>query len=266
MRFDPFEPPLRERADSTDIGASHDQVDVWSVRLTRSDQELTILEQTLSFNERARADRFRFERDRSRFIAARANLRMILSRYIGIDPRSLAFSYGPHGKPALAQPIEAGALKFNLSHSGELALVAVTQDRDVGVDLEEMRFIEDADKIAEQFFSPRENETLRALSGAEKLEAFFHCWTRKEAYLKATGDGLARPTRSFDVTLAPDEPARLVNVEGQSLEASRWSLVGLVPARGYVGAVAVQGHRWTAELRAVDSTRVARLRRKKTTK
>ncbi len=176
----------------------------------------------------------------------------------------MAFSYGPRGKPALAQSIEAGALKFNLSHSGELALVAVTQERDIGVDLEEIRLIEDADQIAEKFFSPRENETLRALSGAEKLEAFFHCWTRKEAYLKATGDGLARPTKSFDVTLAPGEPVRLVNVEGQSLEASRWSLVGLVPARGYVGAVAVQGHTWTLNTDS-DSTRVAEAAPQKTT-
>ena len=231
--------------DSPDaLALSRDDVHVWRLWLNPTEQELKTLEQTLASDEHARAERFRFAHDRIRFIAARGSLRIILGRYIGTDPRELTFSYGPHGKPSLAQPIEATKLKFNMSHSAELALAAITQDREIGVDIEEIHFIEAAERIAERFFSPLENAVLRSLSEEERLEAFFHCWTRKEAYVKATGDGLSRPTESFDVTLAPGEPARLLNVEGQSHEPLRWSLVGLTPGRGYAGAVAVQGHNW----------------------
>lgn len=205
---------------------------------------LRLLEQLLAVDERARAGRFHFERDRRRFIAARGQLRTILGRYVGVDPRALVFSYGLRGKPFLAR-FETIGLKFNLSHSGELALIAVTQDRDIGVDLEEIHSLGDAEQIAERFFSARENAVLCTLPKADRLEAFFHCWTLKEAYLKATGNGLARATNSFDVGFARGETARLLSVEGESEEALRWSLVGLAPARGYVGAVAVETHDWT---------------------
>lgn len=224
---------------------SRNEVHIWGAKLNQRLRELDLLERTLASSERARAERFRFERDRARFIAARGQLRMILGSYASVDPCALEFTYGPFGKPSLSPPFNADALKFNLSHSGELALIAVTRDRDLGVDVEEIRQLDDAEAIAGRFFSPRENVVLRALPEAERLEAFFHCWTCKEAYVKATGDGLACPTESFDVSFGRGEPARLLGVGGNSEEASRWSLTLLTPASGYVGAVAVEGQDWS---------------------
>jgi 4'-phosphopantetheinyl transferase len=227
------------------LALPRDQVHLWKVRLNQTETQLRLLEQTLTSDELARAERFHFERDRRRFIAAHGHFRTILGRYAGVDPRALVFSYGLRGKPFFAQPFEAGPLKFNLSHSGELALIAVTQCRDVGVDLEEIHALDASERIADRFFSPRENSALRALPEAERLEAFFRCWTLKEAYVKATGTGLARATDSFDVTFTRGEPARLLSVDGQLEEAYFWSLVGLAPALGYVGAVAAEGRDWT---------------------
>jgi 4'-phosphopantetheinyl transferase len=223
------------------VELSRDQVHLWKVWLTYAGLELHSLEQSLASDEQARADRFHFARDRRRFIAARGQMRMILASYVGASARALTFSYGARGKPFLRQPLEAEALKFNLSHSGELALLAVTRDRDIGVDLEEVHFLDDDESIAERFFSPRENAALRAVPQPERLEAFFSCWTLKEAYVKATGDGLARPTNSFDVFC---EPGHSLGVEGDSQKVSRWSLVKLAPEPGYVGALAVEGQGW----------------------
>lgn len=149
-----------------------------------------------------------------------------------------------HGKPFLAQPLRT-ELKFNLSHSGELALVAVTLNRGIGIDLEEIRYIDFAARLAERFFSRRENAALGALPEAERLAAFYCCWTLKEAYVKATGNGLARATGSFDVVFDRAEPARLLSVEGKSEETSFWSLLRLAPAPGYAGALAVEGSGFT---------------------
>jgi 4'-phosphopantetheinyl transferase len=221
-----------------------DRVDLWKVPLTESEADLNRLERTLAPDEQARAERFRFDRDRRRFIVAHGRLRMILARYIGGDPQALVFSSGPRGKPFFAPPFQT-ALKFNLSHSGDLALVAVTLNRDIGVDLEEIHSFDSAERLAEQFFSSRENAKLRALPEAERLKAFFCCWTLKEAYVKATGDGLTRATDSFDVAFSHGELARLVSVEGDLGEASRWSLMRLTPAPGYMAALAVEGSGWT---------------------
>ncbi|MFY9555865.1 MAG: 4'-phosphopantetheinyl transferase superfamily protein [Blastocatellia bacterium] len=227
---------------------SRKQVHLWRLPLNLGGPDLHRLQQTLASDERARAERFYFERDRRRFIAARGQLRMILGRYVGVSPRALVISYGARGKPFLGRMFGTGAIKFNLSHSAELALVAVSQDRDIGVDLEEVRALDDAERIAERFFAPRENAALLEVPEAVRTEAFFCCWTLKEAYVKATGDGLARPTESFEVSFAPSKHTRLLSVEGDSREASRWSLVGLAPERGYIGALAVEGHGWTVSL------------------
>ena len=133
-------------------------------------------------------------------------------------------------------------LRFNLSHSQGLALYAVTRGREIGVDLECIRPISDAEQIAERFFSAHENAVFRTIPAHEKPKAFFNCWTRKEAYLKALGDGLARPLDEFDVSLAPGEPAKLLRIEGAPQEASRWSLNRLEPGSGYVAALAVEGY------------------------
>ena len=218
---------------------SRGRVDLWRLQLNQSERDLTLQERVLDVGERARADRFHFARDRRRFIAARAQLRSILGKYLGMDPRTLTFSYGPRGKPHLNAPIG-----FNITHSGELSLVAVACERDVGVDLEELRAMENVEDIAERFFSARENAELQRLQSSARQEAFFCCWTLKEAYVKATGDGLAQPTEAFDVGFARGGPVRLLNVEGDSEESCRWELLGFFPASGYVGALAVEGHDW----------------------
>lgn len=191
-----------------------------------------------------RAELFHFEQDRKRFIVGRGVLRTILALYLGTEPSRLQFCYGPHGKPYLADRLGDATLRFNLAHSHELALYAFTRGREIGVDLEYIRYMPGVEQIAARFFSTRENAVLHALPTSQKQEAFFNCWTLKEAYIKAIGNGLAQPLDKFDVSLAPGEPARLLSVEGAPEEASRWSLKALTPAPGYVAALAVEGHDW----------------------
>lgn len=198
---------------------------------------------SLSPDERARAERFRFAVHRDRFVVARALLREILGVFLGVAPGRLAFDYGARGKPSLARPFAAEDLRFNLSHADGLALYAITRGREVGVDVEPVRPLPDAERIAARFFSAREQAALRSLAAPERAEAFFACWTRKEAFLKATGDGLSRPLDAFDVSVLPGLPARLERVEGEPHEAGRWSLAEVRPDLGYMGAVAVAGGR-----------------------
>ncbi len=222
-----------------------DEVHVWRVCLDPDASYVTSLRQTLSADERARAGRFYFEKDREHFIVARGLLRVILSRYLDIEPSQLRFCYSPFGKPSLVTTSDQKTLSFNVSHSCGLALYAVTRDRKIGIDLERIRTDFACEQIAERFFSPREKAMLRALQAEKaKHRAFFNCWTRKEAYIKARGEGLSLPLDQFDVSLAPGEPATLLNVRGDPLEASRWSLQELFPGPGYVAALAVEGHGW----------------------
>src|SRR5262249_3939596 len=185
--------------------------------------------------------RFHFERDRRRFTVARSHLRAILARYLNEVPAAIEFSYGPRGKPSLAGRFESNSLRFNLSHSGERALLAVSRDVQLGADIEENRPIDDHSKIAERFFSAGEKAVMRALRPDESLEGFYRCWTCKEAYVKATGDGLARPTESFDVVFLPPEQARLVSVDQDPSEASRWTLLAFTPEQNYIAAVVIEG-------------------------
>ena len=227
-----------------DLALSGDDVHVWRASLEQPPACVRQLARALSGDERARADRFHFERHRRRFIVGRGVLRVILGRYLSIEPHRLRFRYGPRGKPYLATESGAGALHFNLAHSHELALYAFVRGPELGIDLEHVHPMPDAERISTQFFSARENVALRALPSHQKLEAFFNCWTRKEAYLKATGTGLARPLDEFDVSLHPSEPVRLLHVRGEPQEAARWSLESLVPGADYIGAVIIQGHGW----------------------
>jgi len=195
----------------------------------------------LSAEERARAERFHFARDRQRFVGTRGLLRGLLGRYLGIEPFALRFAYGPRGKPSVMAGPGPGRMRFNVSHSGGLALLAFAWDRELGVDIELERPVPEADSIARSHFAPAERAALSRLTPAERPRAFFRCWTRKEAFIKATGDGLSRPLDAFEVTLAPGEPARLLRVEGDAREARRWWLEDLEPATGFAGALAVRG-------------------------
>jgi len=242
--------PARDEAGEGDR-VNPDEVQVWRIGL-----EAEAEPHTLSEEERERAARFRFERHRRRFIAAHAALRGILSRATGQPPEALRFVSGPYGKPALEQ----SRVRFNLSHSGELALVAVALGRDVGVDVELVRPEIAGERIAERFFSPGEVAALRAQPEEGRVEAFFHCWTRKEAFIKAKGEGLSHPLDSFDVSLIPGEPARLLATRPDPGEASRWSLIEVPVPPGYTAALAVEGpflklvlYDWPAEIPGMET-------------
>ena len=202
------------------------------------------LRHTLTADECQRAERYVFEKDRTHFVVARGLLRVLLGRYLRQDPQHLRFTYGPHGKPALATDTGGMSLRFNVSHSHGLALYAITRGREVGVDVERIRPEVAQEKIAERFFSPREVTVLRALPTPLQAPAFFACWTRKEAYIKAKGDGLSLPLDQFDVSLAPGEPAALLHTTWDPQEAACWALQDLAPAPDYRAAVVVAGHDW----------------------
>jgi len=231
-----------------DITLPKDEVHVWCVFLAQPATRVQSLASTLSKNERIRAERFHFERDRRRFRVSQGYLRTILGRYLKIAPQQIEFRHGHRGKPALKETEstnpEKRRLQFNISHSHELVIYAITRNREVGVDIEHVRPMPDAEQIVERFFSVQERTAFRLIPPSQKIEAFFSCWTRKEAFLKASGEGLYRPLEQFSVSLSPGEPARLLQIENDPQETARWSLRELIPAPGYVAALAVEGHSW----------------------
>ncbi|MGC2161779.1 MAG: 4'-phosphopantetheinyl transferase superfamily protein [Silvibacterium sp.] len=222
-----------------------DEVHVWRAALDQqTPSQIQSFLHNLSADEQARARRFHFQRDRKRFIVARGVLRAILADYLNKAPEGLSFRYSSHGKPSLAEESDRDGTRFSVSHSQEVALYAVSRGREVGIDLEHIRFDMAVLEIAERFFSRREVATLRALPTDMQQQAFFYYWTRKEAYIKARGEGLSLPLDQFDVSVAPGEPATVLGNQRDPSEASRWSLQELVPAPGYVAALAVEGHGW----------------------
>ena len=222
--------------------ASEDEVHVWRVPL--DDSRITELRSTLSPDECARADRFHFERDRNHFIVARSSLRTILGAYLKKNPPELSFSCSNYGKPSLFGEPAGNELRFNLSHANELALIAVTSNRAIGVDIEFIRPEFASEELAERFFSRTEVSALRALPADMQSEAFFNCWTRKEAYIKARGEGMSLPLNQFNVSLTPESDAALLGNQRDAGEVSRWSLRELHPGPGYRAAVAVEGQGW----------------------
>jgi len=217
------------------------EVHVWRVFLDNYASHLPVLRASLSEDERTRAARFHFEHHQVHFTVGRGLLRSILARYLGQEPARLRFEYGCNGKPSLAVPLGRQSLQFNLSHSHGVALFALAFGQELGVDLEQVRPIRDAEQIAKSYYTPREHALLRELSGPRKEEAFFKCWTCKEAYLKATGTGISESLDKVEVSLAPGEPARVLSIAGDAKAASAWQLEELNPAPGFVGAVAWQG-------------------------
>jgi 4'-phosphopantetheinyl transferase len=216
-------------------------VHIWRIGLEQPvDQERSFLD-TLDLDERSRANRFHFARDRRHFIVARGFLRLVLSRYLETDAGQLRLCYGPYGKPALEGVHRNSGLRFNMSHSSGVGVYALTHGREIGVDVEHVRADFTSEEIARRYFSPFEVETLLALSPQQRVPAFFRCWTRKEAYIKATGRGLSQPLDGFDVTLAPGEPAALLRTDEDSETFARWFLYDLQVGNDYPAAVAVEG-------------------------
>jgi 4'-phosphopantetheinyl transferase len=221
-----------------------DEVHVWRAALDLPSGQVQYLRGSLTADELGRAERFHSEKGRQQFIAGRGILRTILSRYLAIAPGHHRFCYNQDGKPLLAPEFDHYRLNFNLAHSNGLALYAIARGREIGIDLEQIRTNFECEEIAERFFSPVEVAILRTISAEMKAEAFFNCWTRKEAYIKAQGEGLSLPLHSFDVSYAPGEPARVLATRDDPQEAARWTLQELIPGDGYVGALAVEGCDW----------------------
>lgn len=214
-----------------------DELHIWCASLAIDGTIHHRLNQWLSDDERARASRFYFERDRVRFIACRGRLRLMLAEYLGKTPDQIVLTYGPHGKPALAG--NPAPLFFNVSHSHDLALFAFRRRGELGVDVERLRPIEEAEAIARRYFTPREWATLRDLPSPARIAAFFRCWTRKEALLKAIGVGLSFSLGEVEVTLRGEDPARLLSLPARAgAPASAWRLDHLAPAPEYLGALA----------------------------
>jgi 4'-phosphopantetheinyl transferase len=212
------------------------QVHVWFGTLDMEPVELLGLDSTLSPNEWARASRFHSCTDRRRFVATRAILRQILSRYLGREERELHFGCGPYGKPFLRSDSRQPELRFNLAHSHGMVLYGITRNRQIGVDLERIDHSFADQRIAERFFSRRECSALRALPASHQIAAFFDCWTRKEAYVKAIGVGFHMPLDSFDVSLSPDQPPAFLNGTRED-----WSIHAPKLVPGYSAAIVVQG-------------------------
>jgi 4'-phosphopantetheinyl transferase len=262
----------RASSPALEVGAIRDigwvlldnKVHIWRVPLNQSSERTLRLLQVLSVDERAKAERFHFDKDRNQFVQARAALRFILSEYLNdstnsftnapgsfANPRTLEFSYGLQGKPALANRYADSSLRFNLSRREGLALVAVTRGREIGVDVE----LVDTDlpvEIAESSFSEAELTTLRSLPESMRAAGFYNCWTRKEAYVKARGEGLSFPLKQFDVSLTPGAAAQLIHVRDSLDEVDRWTLQEVPVGEGYVAALAVEGTNLSVSFRDWD--------------
>ena len=250
---DAWEPPEAVGAIATpDFVLGHGEVHIWRAALDLPPAQMATLSLLLSDDERDRAARFRFDRDRDRFVAARGLLRTLLGRYLGTEPGAIRFVYdcrcgSPHCRPEHRKPALAPAcgdwLRFNLSHADGLALVALAEVREVGVDLERIGEDQPWGELAElagAIFTPREFADLSALPAQECHAAFFACWTRKEAYTKARGIGLSAPLDQFVVPIATPDHGAFAGVLADS-SGMPWSLYDLAPGHGYVGALAVAG-------------------------
>ena len=214
------------------------EVHLWTVRLEAADDQFKAMYGWLAPDEVARAERFKFDKHRRAYTLGRAALRSLVAGYLGVSPSDVRFSYGTKGKPLLDDA--ASLLRFNASNSGDLVVIGFTEGCEVGVDVEYARRVPDIEKIAERFFAAEEAAELMALPEVDRSQGFFNCWTRKEAYIKAVGDGFAVPLDSFRVTLQPGVAARLLELGG-SVEAARcWTMHDFIPAPEYIGALAYQ--------------------------
>ena len=223
------------------VTLSQEDVHVWCASLDQSRERVQWLARTLNAEERVRARRFYFEQDRMRFIVAHGLLRTMLGHYSGTRPGRLRFRYSAQGKPSLARTFAGDGLRFNQARSHGLALYAFTLNREIGVDLQAIRLVSQAEWVTKRLFSDQEMLVFQALAEHEKQEAFFRYWTCKEAYVKASGEGLAQPLDQVDVSLAAEKPAKLLGINGDVQAASRWSLQELKPATGLAAALVVEG-------------------------
>ena len=238
--LDSFDETIQWAACSSVPQLAGGDIHVWAAPLNIASGRLERFAATLSSDENERAGRFRFERHRRRFIAGRSILREVLGQYVQAKPAALRFTYSNNGKPSLAADSTNAPVHFNLAHSDDLLLIAVTRIGEIGVDVERIRSIKEMDELVARFFSVRETEAFQKVPPDEKPGAFFNLWTRKEALLKATGEGITRSLSLVEVSFLPGELARLLAISGDASKAVQWKLRELSPAPGFTGAFAVQ--------------------------
>ncbi len=215
------------------------QVHIWAAWLDASETVRAAYQKTLSTTELERAARFYFEEHRNRYIVAHGWLRQLLGAYLGLPAAVLEFEHEAKGKPSLAGAAKASELQFNLAHCENLALIAVCHKNPIGVDVERVRRLDDAEQLVERFFSKREASRFRLVPAAQKSAAFFNLWTRKEAWLKATGEGIGHLLNRVEVSFLPQEPARLLGLPREFPDSSTWSLSDLTPCQGFAAAFAL---------------------------
>ena len=218
------------------------EVHVLSIGLDVDSGAIHELAACVTQQEREQAKKYRHPRDQDRFLAARAWLRQILGAYTGIAPARLRFVAGPQGKPALADAGAAQSLRFNLSHSKHRALVGLVHHRDIGVDIELQREIPECEDIVRSRFAAGEIAQWLAMPPEQRTDAFFSCWTRKEAYVKALGGGLSMDLHAFEVSIDPKLSVCSLHIAGSSALRNQWTLWGLQPVAGFRAAVAVGGN------------------------
>jgi 4'-phosphopantetheinyl transferase len=218
-----------------------DEVHVWRFSL-HVDDLAERLEPLLAADERERAGRFHFVRDRRRFVVVRGRLRMLLGEYLSTPPADVRLATTALGKPYLAVEPKSG-LRFNLTHSDDESMLAVASGREIGVDVERERCDVEVGDLARRLFAPAEVAALDSLPEEERRPAFYRCWTRKEAYVKALGLGMQVPLNGFAVTLSADHAA-LTDTSHDPTQLRRWTLRGLLPVPGFAAAVAVEGGGW----------------------
>ncbi len=237
------------------LSCSDDEVHIWMTSVSLLKKEIPLFKSLLNHEESSRTTRFVYEKDRDTCILSRVALRDILGRYLAINPRAIAFNNNEYGKPFIDRKDNADNITFNLSHAGDVIICGITSNRDIGIDVELIKEMESIDALIRQNFSGIEQEYFKRLSPDEKKRAFFTCWTRKEAYIKAHGKGLSYPLDSFSVTVGPGDDASLLCDDND--DVSSWSLKEIISSPEYVGAVAVKGrninyryYRWDSLRRA----------------
>jgi len=213
-------------------------VDIWLIDKNKYNSDVKYFWEILSFKEREKALRFRFEKDKNCFVIARGILRVLLGKYILKDPKKIEFQYSENGKPSIESNEK---VKFNLSHSKDAIVIGFVKDYEIGVDVEFIKKDMEFEDIANSFFSEEEIHELMCFNKKEKSQAFFNCWTRKEAFIKAEGSGLSFPLNEFVVSLKNKNSAKLLSTKWDETEKEKWSLEAFTPFENYIGAIAVRG-------------------------
>jgi len=222
---------------SSNFSMGKNETEVVTARIDISNENLASFEKTLSLSELERANKFKFDRDKQKYIFVHGLLRELIGIRLGMPPDRIKFFYGNSGKPYLHPGPTNSKLHFNLSHSRDYVSFAFSKYAEVGIDIEALDEKNDADAVASHVFSPKELEMYSALSSASKLQGFFNCWTRKEAFVKALGAGLDYALDSFDVSLIPNEPAKIFQIRNP-VDADRiWHILSFLPAPGYAGCL-----------------------------